>query len=1081
MGSLRRKPVRRAVSFVLIFLGLGSVWAPAAGGLSAPAVAQQLSVSERIACHTAVEEVYWSHRQWPEKAAKTRPSFSQTVPASLLQAKAEDSVRKSLALERYWDLTITGAMLQAELDRMAAASKSPAVFGELLAALGNDPYLAAECLARPLLADRLIRSNYSRDERFHGDLERRARGELANAAPASMKRMSGQYSELEWRRGRDAATGSGTTWLDERTFDERIRGLRASLANGSGELPIGRVGSLREDETRFYAVVVLEEAPDRVRLGAVEWRKTTFDSWWASTRTRLATQLDSSSEAFTLPEIASGGVCRDDSWKPTAQVLDPRYWHTAVWTGTEMIVFGGFSSVGTIYADGGRYDPATDTWTLVASLGAPSARQSHVAVWTGREMVVWGGTGDKTGGRYDPVTDTWKKTSTAGAPSPRQNATVVWTGKEMIVWGGSYLGTLNTGGRYNPTTNTWAALPTPTLAPRAYHSAVWTGKEMVVWGGYDGFIGQIYGDGSRYNPSTNTWKPVSHAGDPNDRFYHTAVWTGSEMIVWGGINSPRYDLSGGRYNPATNAWTPTSLDNAPSLRWLHAAVWTGTEMVVQGGTPVNATGGRYNPATDTWTPTNPLNAATNGQGITVVWTGTEMIVWGGLDGDFVFRNDGGRYNPTSDSWVRTGTTNVPSARGLHSAVWTGSEMMVWGGFTGLFTNTGGLYDPATDSWRTATTVGAPKGRENAEAVWTGTEAIFWGGDPDGDGSASGSGGSYDVAADRWELTTKENAPTNRYGHTAVWTGQEMIVFGGVGTNKVAKLYDPSTNTWRSATKVNAPGERDHHGAVWTGTEMVIWGGFINAGSTPTGGRYNPATDTWRPTNVDTSPKRRMWPISVWTGTEAIFWGGHDHILNQDLNDGGRYDPVTDTWTETTLRGAPSPRIGQGVWTGTELVLWGGVFDSSGGRYDPESDSWRPTTLVNAPFVRGGGRWTTVWTGSQMIIWGGIIETQEGSLYCASGAANVAPVAGDDAYEATMNRTLVVGNMAGVLANDADANGDLLTASVVAKPTHGTLSLNDNGSFIYKPAAGYVGPDSFIYRAFDGVARSNRATVSIEVS
>jgi N-acetylneuraminic acid mutarotase len=57
-----------------------------------------------------------------------------------------------------------------------------------------------------------------------------------------------------------------------------------------------------------------------------------------------------------------------------------------------------------------------------------------------------------------------------------------------------------------------------------------------VWAGYDVTIGRLYNDGARYNPATNTWKKISASTAPNARYWHTAVWTGSEMIVWGGIN-----------------------------------------------------------------------------------------------------------------------------------------------------------------------------------------------------------------------------------------------------------------------------------------------------------------------------------------------------------------------------------------------------------------------------------------------------------------------------------------------------------------------------------------------------------------
>ena len=61
---------------------------------------------------------------------------------------------------------------------------------------------------------------------------------------------------------------------------------------------------------------------------------------------------------------------------------------------------------------------------------------------------------------------------------------------------------------------------------------------MIVWGGLDG--SDAFNTGGRYNPSTNSWAVTSTTNAPATRFYHTAVWTGSEMIVWGGddINGP---------------------------------------------------------------------------------------------------------------------------------------------------------------------------------------------------------------------------------------------------------------------------------------------------------------------------------------------------------------------------------------------------------------------------------------------------------------------------------------------------------------------------------------------------------------
>src|SRR5206468_5135180 len=80
-------------------------------------------------------------------------------------------------------------------------------------------------------------------------------------------------------------------------------------------------------------------------------------------------------------------------------------------------------------------------WTATNVANAPDARTSHTAVWTGNEMIVWGGLDENfvelnTGGRYNPGTDSWVATSTTDAPNGRNAHTAVWTGSEMIIWGG---------------------------------------------------------------------------------------------------------------------------------------------------------------------------------------------------------------------------------------------------------------------------------------------------------------------------------------------------------------------------------------------------------------------------------------------------------------------------------------------------------------------------------------------------------------------------------------------------------------------------------------------------------------------
>lgn len=195
-----------------------------------------------------------------------------------------------------------------------------------------------------------------------------------------------------------------------------------------------------------------------------------------------------------------------------------------------------------------------------------------------------------------PRLESWENESLDDLPGGRNGHTAVWTGSEMIVWGGrDGTGPFSAGGRYAPQSDTW--LPTSTTgAPtaRSGHTAVWTGSEMIVWGGWGGPAPSSHlNTGGRYDPSNDDWTATPATGAPAPRSLHTAVWTGDEMIVWGGFTAGPAEASGGRYSPGNDTWSPTTLVGAPSPRGGHKAVWTGTETIVLGGEEAGGTGGRY--------------------------------------------------------------------------------------------------------------------------------------------------------------------------------------------------------------------------------------------------------------------------------------------------------------------------------------------------------------------------------------------------------------------------------------------------------------------------------------------------------
>lgn len=342
----------------------------------------------------------------------------------------------------------------------------------------------------------------------------------------------------------------------------------------------------------------------------------------------------------SMPPVPASG------WTAVTAVNAPtaRTGHTAVWTGTRMIVWGGTDANGLETNTGGRYDPATDTWTATSTVNAPGVRYGHHAVWTGTRMLVWGGlTGGVSipatlyddGGAYDPVADTWTPLTLVSAPGMRYGATDAWSGSEWVVWGGHLSTDLDTGGIYDPVADTWTATSlTGSPSPRQDHAAAFLAGQMVIWGGLQvGTSTPALADGGRLDLATGAWSPTSLVGAPSARFFHSAVSTGKEMIVWGGQIG---GATGGRYDPVADTWAQVSTTNAPTSRFKHTALWTGSRMIVFGGFDpttgaVTNTGGVYDPATDTWSTTPGASAPSPRQVHTAIWTGTKMIVWGGED------------------------------------------------------------------------------------------------------------------------------------------------------------------------------------------------------------------------------------------------------------------------------------------------------------------------------------------------------------------------------------------------------------------------------------------------------------------
>jgi N-acetylneuraminic acid mutarotase len=325
------------------------------------------------------------------------------------------------------------------------------------------------------------------------------------------------------------------------------------------------------------------------------------------------------------PSATSAGVWQRMPGAPVAPDFDRR---TAVWTGTQLIVFGRVHlSRNTLLKSvnvAAAYDPATRQWRkLTPPPGPAGSFGSDHAAWTGRKMLVWGGSSNLT---YDPASDRW---GTIPASPGTAEGLVAWTGRELIGWGGGCCGdAFDDGVAYAPATGAWHRLARSPLAASQRPVGAWTGRELIV------LVSGTNPDGkpwpkrlaraAAYDPRANTWRRI--APMPASVNGASAVWDGRELLVAGGAANYAY-------NPASNTWR--RLSPMPSSAPGALAVWTGTRLLLF--SPRH--GLAYDPASDRWSslPAAPLPSRLEP---TAVWTGRSLIIWGGVS---TTRDHWGKY------------------------------------------------------------------------------------------------------------------------------------------------------------------------------------------------------------------------------------------------------------------------------------------------------------------------------------------------------------------------------------------------------------------------------------------------------
>jgi len=248
--------------------------------------------------------------------------------------------------------------------------------------------------------------------------------------------------------------------------------------------------------------------------------------------------------------------------------LSPRGGHSVVWTGAEMIVWGGEADETgtTVYSDGAGYDPEEDAWRPLAP-SPLSGRRYHVAVWTGEEMLIFGGVNERDGAAYRPDTDSWEPLAASPVPlGPSAGAPIegvtgwVWTGTEMIVW---HVPT-DLVASYNPDTDQWRELPATGLG--ADNGVLrWSREAVYAFGatietypeGNELLVARL-GDG-RWESLAST--EFSTETNINAAIPKLTAWAGDRFVAWSNSGQEGKTLA---FQPVGGAWTEIAKVPVPS-------------------------------------------------------------------------------------------------------------------------------------------------------------------------------------------------------------------------------------------------------------------------------------------------------------------------------------------------------------------------------------------------------------------------------------------------------------------------------------------------------------------------------------
>lgn len=765
------------------------------------------------------------------------------------------------------------------------------------------------------------------------------------------------------------------------------------------------------------------------------------------------------------------------TWTPTGTMSAARTLPTLTLLNDGKVLLAGGSNL----ASAELYDPDTNTFSPTGSLSVARRAFCATLLRNGKVLAVSGfssATGEIPSAElYDPATGTWSAAAPPLVPRHYATSTLLPDGRVLFAGGRGTSGVLTFSELYDPVANTWTASGSLAAARNGHAATLLPNGKLLVTGGSDG-ARSARALSELYDPATGTWTSAGSLATARENATATLLPSGKVLLAGGFDATPSttFYASTELYDPGVNAW---SAAGAPAGRLdAAAALLPSGRVLVAGGRSSGgdsvASAELYDRGTNTWSAAASLATARDRATATLLANG-KVLVTGGANGTSALTTTE-QYDPIANAWSNAAA--LTGARHSHTTTLLadGNVLVVGGQDGSSVLATAERYDPSAATWTTAGSIASARAGHAAVRLANGDVLVAGGRSSGADALASA--GLYVRTTGTWTPAASLAQARDGLSLTLLPSGK-VLAAGGVAAGAAlasSEIYDPATNAW-------APGPtlaqaRYRHAATLTPSGKVLLAGGLRAAAT-----FADVAETYDPTSreltIVSAPGVRGGVIAAALPSGEV------------LVAGGTSAPTAQLYEDTGARAAWRPAVAApGVLVRScPTVLEGQGFRGiSGASAGSPLDSSTNFPLVRIRGAEGGRLWvlpgsSTSATRATVTVPDDVPPGTYGLSIFANGISGgrmvtIAPNSAPTAQPTATTTTIDTPVMITVTASDPDA-GQALTYAVVTPPRHGTLS-GSLPSVTYTPDAGYLGSDSFSYRARDCALDSDEATVSITV-